>query len=45
MIDTFIELKWLCRLLRDMSVFIPPCILLYGDDKSAISILINVVFH
>jgi len=35
MVDTFMELKWLSRILHDMGVIILSRINLYGDNKSA----------
>jgi len=45
MADTSMELKWLCRLLRDIGVLIPPRVPLYYDNQSTISIESNHMFH
>ncbi|CAM8992960.1 unnamed protein product [Rhodiola kirilowii] len=39
------ELTWLARLLKDMGVHVPPEIPLYCDNKAAIHIAHNPVFH
>ena len=43
--DTTLELRWIQALLRDMQVDVPTPIPMYCDNKSAIAIASNPVFH
>ena len=45
MASTTCEIVWLCRLLSDMGVSLPSPSSMYCDDKSAIQIAHNSIFH
>src|SRR3954464_4327682 len=45
MADTTLEIYWLCDLLRDIGISVPSPIPKHYDNKSAIAIASNPVFH
>src|SRR4051812_4893862 len=45
MADTTLEVHWLCEFLRDIGISVPTPIPMHCDNKSAIPITSNLVFH
>src|SRR5436189_6129330 len=45
MADTTLEIYWLCDLLRDIGISVPTPIPMHCDNKNAIAIASNPVFH